>query len=119
MGEKFRRFMYGRYGSDKLNLFLLALGIVLCLLSSFQKLYFFGLIAYIPIIWAIFRMYSRNLYKRRRENQTFLQFFIRLKDRQNRYFACPRCRQRVRVPRGKGRIVIKCPACGERFAKKT
>ena len=119
LGEKFRRFMYGRYGSDKLNLFLLALGIVLCLLSSFQKLYFFGLIAYIPIIWAIFRMYSRNLYKRRRENQTFLQFFIRLKDRQNRYFACPRCRQRVRVPRGKVKIVIKCPACGERFAKKT
>ncbi len=119
LGEKFRQFMYGRYGSDKLNLFLLGLGVALCLLSSFSRLYFLGIFAYIPLIWAIFRMYSRNVYKRQRENRQFLQFFTRLRDRQNRYFACPRCRQRVRVPRGKGKIVIKCPSCGERFAKKT
>ena len=119
LGEKFRQFMYGRYGSDKLNLFLLGLGVALCLLSSFSRLYFLGIFAYIPLIWAIFRMYSRNIYKRQRENRQFLQFFTRLRDRQNRYFACPRCRQRVRVPRGKGKIVIKCPSCGERCAKKT
>lgn len=119
LGEKFQRFMYGRYGSDKLNLFLLGLGVVLCLLSSFRALYFLGIFAYIPIIWALFRMYSRNIYKRRQENQKFLQFFAPLRDRQNRYFSCPRCRQRVRVPRGKGKIMIKCPACGERFTKKT
>ena len=119
LGEKFRQFMYGRYGSDKLNLFLLGLGVALCLLSSFSRLYFLGIFAYIPLIWAIFRMYSRNIYKRQRENRQFLQFFTRLRDRQNRYFACPRGRQRVRVPRGKGKIVIKCPSCGERFAKKT
>lgn len=119
LGEKFRQFMYGRYGSDKLSLFLLGLGVVLCLLSSFSRLYFLGILAYLPLIWAIFRMYSRNISKRRRENQRFLQFFVRLKDRNNRYFSCPRCRQRVRVPRGKGKIMIKCPACGERFTKKT
>ncbi len=119
LGEKFRRFMYGRYGSDQLNVFLLILGVVLCLLGSFSRLYYLGLIAYVPLIWAIFRMYSRNLEKRRRENRRFTQFFARLRDRQNRYFSCPRCRQRVRVPRGKGKIVIKCPACGERFTKKT
>lgn len=111
--------MYGRYGSDKLNLFLLAVGVVLCLLSSFSQLYFLGFLAYIPLIYAIFRMYSRNIYRRRKENQRFLQLFTRFKDRQNRYFSCPRCRQRVRVPKGKGKIMIKCPACGERFAKKT
>ena len=119
LGEKFRRFMYGRYGSDQLNVFLLILGVVLCLLGSFSRLYYLGLIAYVPLIWAIFRMYSRNIEKRRRENRRFVQFFQRLRDRQHRYFACPRCRQRVRVPRGKGKIVIKCPACGERFTKKT
>lgn len=119
LGEKFRRFKYGRYGSDQLNMFLLILGVVLCLLGSFSRLYYLGLIAYVPLIWAIFRMYSRNLEKRRRENRRFTQFFARLRDRQNRYFSCPRCRQRVRVPRGKGKIVIKCPACGERFTKKT
>lgn len=119
MGEKFREFMVGRYGSDKLNVFLLGVGVVLCLVGSFSKLYLLGLIAYVPLIWAIFRMYSRNIVKRQQENRRFLQMFARLQDRQNRYFACPRCRQRVRVPRGKGKIMIKCPACGERFAKKT
>ena len=119
LGEKFRRFMYGRYGSDQLNVFLLILGVVLCLLGNIPRLYFLGVVAFVPLIWAIFRMYSRNIEKRRRENRRFVQFFQRLRDRQNRYFSCPRCRQRVRVPRGKGKIVIKCPACGERFTKKT
>ena len=45
--------------------------------------------------------------------------FDRLKDRQNRYYTCPRCRQTVRVPRGKGKIAITCPRCKERFIKKT
>ena len=119
LGEKFRRFMYGRYGTDQLGVFLLILGVVLCLLGSFSRLYYLGLIAYLPLIWAIFRMYSRSIEKRRRENRRFMQFFERLRDRQNRYFSCPRCRQRVRVPRGKGKIVIKCPSCGERFTKRT
>ncbi len=119
LGDAFRRFMYGRYGSDQLNLCLLGLGVVLCLLGSFTKLYWLGYLAYLPLIGAIYRMYSRNVYKRRRENQRFLSFFRRLRDRQNRYYSCPRCRQRVRVPRGKGKIVIKCPSCGERFTKRT
>lgn len=119
LGEKFRRFMYGRYGSDQLNVFLLIFGVVLCLLSSFTPLYFLGILCYVPLVWAIFRMYSRNVYKRQRENQRFLQLFARFRDRQYRYFSCPRCRQRVRVPRGKGKIIIRCPSCGERFQKKT
>ena len=119
LGDKFRHFMTGRYGSDQLNLLLLGLGVLLCLLSSFPKLYFLGTIAFLPLIWAVFRMYSRNIYRRRRENQRFLQMFAPLRDREHRYFACPRCSQKVRVPRGKGTIVIKCPACGERFTKKT
>ena len=119
LGDKFRQFMYGRYGSDKLNLCLLGLAVALCLLSSFPRFYLLGTVAFIPLIWAVFRMYSRNISKRQQENRRFLQFFARLKDRQHRYFACPRCRQRVRVPRGKGKIVIRCPACGERFTKKT
>ena len=43
----------------------------------------------------------------------------RVKDRRNRYFLCPRCRQTVRVPRGKGRILITCPKCKEKFQRKT
>ena len=53
LGEKFRRFMYGRYGSDQLNVFLLILGVALCLLGSFSRLYYLGLIAYVPLIFGV------------------------------------------------------------------
>lgn len=111
--------MYGRYGSDQLGMFLLLFGVALALLGSFTKLYWLGFLAYIPLVLAIFRMYSRNIYKRRSENQRFLQIFQPFRDKQHRYYACPRCRQKIRVPRGKGKIRITCPKCGERFEKKT
>lgn len=117
--------MYGRYGTDKLNMALLALTAVLLLVGSLGARYLaewlsvFNLLAYVPLIWSIFRMYSRNIEGRRRENAAFLRFFTRLKDRENCYFTCPRCKQAVRVPRGKGRINIRCPKCGEQFVKKT
>ena len=47
------------------------------------------------------------------------KLFDRLKDRQHRYFDCPKCHQMVRVPRGKGKISITCPRCREKFVKKT
>ncbi len=119
LGEKFRHFMYGRYGNDTLNTVLLILGLVLAIASNFVQLYYFGVLSYIPLFWAIFRMYSRNISRRRQENQKFLQLFNRLKDRTHRYFACPKCRQKVRVPKGKGKISITCPKCHEKFTKKT
>ena len=119
LGDKLRRFMYGRYGSDQLGMFLLLLGVVLALLGSFTRLYWLGFLAYIPLVLAIFRMYSRNIYKRREENQRFMRELGPIRDRQHRYYACPRCRQKIRVPRGKGKIRITCPKCGERFEKKT
>ena len=124
IGDWFRNFMMGRYGSDKLNIFLLVLGIVLMLLgtilgSRFTWASVFSLLCYVPLIWCIFRMYSRNIEARRRENLAFVNFFSHLKDRDHRYFRCPKCRQTVRVPRGRGKINIRCPKCGERFIKKT
>ena len=85
-----RSFMAGRYGTDRLNMVILCTGTL-----------------------------SRNTYRRYQENRKFLQFFTRLKDRQNRYFDCPKCRQLVRVPRGKGKIAITCPRCKEKFIRKT
>ena len=118
----FRRFMMGRYGTDKLNMAILGAGVVLCLLVMFIR----GLLglaltalSYVLMLWAIFRMFSRNTYKRYRENRKYLQLLERLKDREHRYFDCPRCRQPVRVPRGKGKIAITCPKCKEKFIKKT
>ena len=118
-----RSFMAGRYGTDKLNMVILCVGLAVSLLSVFFQyaplnLLFFVL-SYGLMIWAIFRSLSRNTYKRYQENRKFLQITGRLKDRQNRYFDCPKCRQMVRVPRGKGKISITCPRCHEKFIRKT
>ena len=96
IGDWFRNFMIGRYGSDKLNSYLLGAGIVLMLIGSFLGGKFTlaswcSLVAYIPLLWCIFRMYSKNIEARRRENAAFLNFFAHLKDKDHRYFRCPRC----------------------------
>ncbi len=116
-------FMQGRYGTDKLNTAILTAGVVACLLNIFAGIGLLGLIftliSYALLGWAIFRMLSRNTYQRYQENRKYLRLLERLKDRQHKYFDCPRCRQPVRVPRGKGKIAITCPKCGEKFIRKS
>lgn len=118
-----RRFMEGRYGTDRLNMAILGAGFVVCIVSMFIRMPLVNLIltcvSYALMIWAICRTLSRNTYKRYQENRKFLQVFDRLKDREHRYFDCPKCRQTVRVPRGKGKIAITCPKCREKFVRKT
>lgn len=118
-----RRFMMGRYGNDKLNTALLITGAIISVISLILRIWFISVISmvlcYILMFIAIFRMLSRNTYKRYQENRKYLQFLERIKDRQHRYYDCPRCRQQVRVPRGKGKISITCPKCKEKFIKKT
>ena len=122
MGAKLRRFMIGRYGTDKLNTVILTAGLVVCLIGVFVKgpvSLLFTVVSYGLMIWAICRTFSRNTYKRYQENRKYLMLMERLKDRQHRYFTCPKCRQTVRVPRGKGKVAITCPRCKERFIKKS
>jgi uncharacterized paraquat-inducible protein A len=118
-----RRFMEGRYGNDKLNNAILGAAMVLVVFALFIRNPLANLIAhgiaYALMFWAIFRTLSRNTYKRYQENRKFLQVFGRLKDREHRYFDCPKCRQMVRVPRGKGKIAITCPRCKEKFVRKS
>ena len=122
LAMRFQRFMYGRYGTDKLNTLILTTGLIICLVGCF----FSGLtstiltvISYGLMIWAIFRTFSRNTYKRYQENRKYLGFLERLKDRDHRYYACPKCKQSVRIPRGKGKVAITCPRCKERFIRKS
>ena len=120
LGDSMRRFMYGRYGSDRLNMALVFGGLLLSIVSSFSdSLAILSVLTYVPLFWAIFRMFSKNIAARQREAAAFNRFTKYFTDRQNRYFACPSCSQTVRVPRRKGRISIKCPRCGQRFEKKT
>lgn len=118
-----RSFMQGRYGTDKLNTAILITGVIVCFLNIFAKSGILGLvftlISYLLLGWAIFRMLSRNTYKRYQENRKYLCFLERIKDREHKYFDCPRCHQPVRVPRGKGKISITCPKCKEKFIRKS
>lgn len=118
-----QRFMYGRYGHDKLNRVILTAGLVLSLVSLINPVWWLDFVltmgAYALLFWSLFRCFSRNHYKRYQENRRYLLTVDRMKDKQNRYFDCPKCRQTVRVPRGKGKIAITCPKCREKFVKKT
>ena len=119
----FQHFMMGRYGTDQLNMWILGAGVIFCLASllipsPLAKL-ILTLISYGLLALSIFRCFSRNTYKRYRENRRFRMLLERFKDREHRYFDCPKCHQSVRVPRHKGKIAIKCPKCGEKFIRKT
>ena len=125
-----QRFMYGRYGNDSLNLFLIGTYLVLYLLfilTGFALLYWICLVL---VAVSLFRILSRNLPRRREENAKFLKAagpvirWWRLRrtihrDKEHRYFKCPNCGQKCRVPKGKGMIAITCPRCGQDFIKKT
>lgn len=123
IGGGFRHFMAGRYGSDKLNMTILGAGLILSLISLFVNNDAVDLVltvvSYGFLFWAIYRSFSRDTYKRYQENRKYLLLLDRIKDREHKHFECPRCRQVVRVPRGKGKIAITCPKCRERFIKKS
>lgn len=132
IGEAFRRFMYGRYGSDELNIGLLVTAVIVSLLHSILTLFLGSSRIFATIVspllyllvlallgFDLLRTFSRNIYARQKENRWFRQLWTRIKDRKNRYFRCPKCKQMVRVPRKKGKINIRCPKCGEKFIRKT
>lgn len=117
------RFMAGRYGMDKLNTLLLWISVVVVFLALFIPFPLVRLgvtaLSYLIMGVAVWRVLSRKTYQRYRENRRYLMLLDRLRDREHRYFECPRCHQPVRVPRGKGKIWITCPKCKEKFMKKT
>lgn len=120
--------MYGRSGMDQLNIFLLITAVVLNLISLLLAQLgavsrvlgmVVNLLAYAILFWYLFRFFSRNLEKRILENRRYLTWKSRILDRQNRYYRCPNCKQTVRVPKGRGKICIKCPKCSEKFIRKS
>ena len=125
------RFMAGRYGPDQLNIALIIAGVVCGVIADITHFMPLTLIAYAAIIYALVRLLSRKIEKRRRENDRFLTLWWpirqkllarrdRFRDRKAyRFFKCPSCGKTLRVPRNKGRIQITCPKCGERLIKKT
>ena len=127
----FRRMMYGRYGNDQFSSFLTWMGLILIIIDVWAKtgvLYFLGLASF---IYGYVRIFSKKYDKRAAENKWFLSHttgvrnvFKRMKKSKEagkdyKIFTCPRCEQMIRIPRGKGRIEIRCPKCGNTFIKKS
>ena len=119
--------MYGRNGADQLGMATLVVGIVLDVVSMFARTdtarRILGAITAVLLFVMLFRMFSRNLAKRRAENAWFLNKVLypvkrksgaarqRAQDKEHKYFTCPNCKTVCRVPKGKGKIVITCPKC--------
>ena len=131
------RFMYGRNGADKLGQVMLwaYLG-VMVLQLIFGSLEWTALtvacqlLMYVLMFVILFRMFSRNLGKRRAENQRFVNWWWRVKnsrgaakarkaDTDHKYFTCGKCKTVCRVPAGKGKVIITCPKCGTQIQAKT
>lgn len=130
MRERLARFMAGRNGNDQFNLFLLVLdGLLLILSAVFSKSIgkLLPPVILILLAYAYFRMFSRNIYRRREENGKYMRLrykaaaFYRVRKerwvqrKEYKFFTCPACRTTLRVPRGHGKIKIVCRKCGSTF----
>ena len=131
MKKRFMDFMSGRYGTDELSKFMLAVCLVLLVINILTGVQGVYLIALVLLGVCYFRMFSRNYVKRSEENRKYLDtvwkiknWFLKKKNRiiQSKDFhiyKCPSCGQKIRIPRGKGKICITCPKCRNQFEKKS
>ena len=131
MKERMQRFMAGRYGNDQLNQFIFIVAIISMVLEIITRQSLFYTLTLVLLILAYVRVFSRNINKRYEENIKFLQKkdAILNKFRRQKYYAaqrrnfhiytCPQCKQKIRIPKGKGKISITCPKCRTSFIKKS
>lgn len=135
MRERYERFMQGRYGLDEFGRFLWLMGVILLALSivvlPIGLSHFFWIFGIAVWVYDDFRRFSRNISKRYAENQVFLTKTAKIRAlfarqmnllgqlKTHHIYRCPGCRQKIRVPRGKGRIEIRCPKCQTKFIKKS
>ena len=114
------QFMQGRYGADQMGQMLSAVSMVFLIISLFSG-----------IVYNYFRMFSKNISKRYAENQKYLKMTAGIRRKLASWksqlaqrkiyhiYRCPGCKQKIRVPRGRGKIEIRCPKCNTRFVKKS
>ncbi|MFZ7132337.1 MAG: hypothetical protein ACOWWR_08265 [Eubacteriales bacterium] len=126
-----KNIMAGRYGGDQLSLVLLILSIVLALIGSYASLSVFTVLSYMPLLFSVFRIFSKNTNKRRMENYRFAMLvspiysrFMKVKKRiheskKYKYFKCPSCKKTLRVPKENKKIMVTCPQCQTKFTKKS
>lgn len=123
--------MIGRYGTDDLSKFMLGSAVGLMLINLIVRIRLFNTLVLLLLILVYVRMFSKNIQKRYQENLKYLDYqnrFFRIFRKQkqtaqdlktNHIYKCPNCKQKIRIPRGKGKIVITCPKCKTEFTKKS
>ncbi len=131
MRERIQRFMMGRYGNDQLNQFIFIAAIISMVIELITHWSLFYIFALVLLIYGYVRAFSKDINKRYEQNMKFLEKkdAILNRFRKEKYYAaqrkeyhiytCPQCRQKIRIPRGKGKISITCPKCRTSFIKKS
>ncbi len=129
MRQSFMRFMIGRYGMDQLSKFLFGFGMVMLLLSMIFRNNWLYILAVVTVVYGYYRVFSKNHRKRYAENNWFYKhtykitnFFKKQKNyamqrKTHHIYTCAKCRQKIRIPKGKGRIMVRCPKCNYEFIK--
>lgn len=129
MREKLQRFMMGRYGMDEFSKFLMIVWLVLWGIDLFVNSGILSLLSLGLLVYMYYRMFSRNIQKRYQENVKYLNIknmivsklrsekSIMKQRKTHHIYKCPTCKQKIRIPRGKGRICITCPKCKTEFTK--
>lgn len=130
------RFMQGRYGLDRLSQVMMIVGLIVVIIAGFVRrpllvsnlIYLVGVVL---VVLGYIRVFSRNHQKRYAENEKFMQLtagirrlfgrekYMMKQRKDYRIFSCPGCKQKIRIPKGKGKIEITCPKCHTKFIKKT
>ena len=128
--------MQGRYGLDRLSQVMMIVGLIVVIIAGFVRrpllvsnlIYLVGVVL---VVLGYIRVFSRNHQKRYAENEKFMQLtagirrlfgrekYMMKQRKDYRIFSCPGCKQKIRIPKGKGKIEITCPKCHTKFIKKT
>lgn len=131
--DRFMKFMQGRYGVDQYSRFLVVAGLIATIISRFLGPFglIINLLGMIMFIFSYVRVFSKDINKRYQQNQQYLNkskkiraYFKGFKNSFNqrkthKIFKCPSCKQKIRVPKGRGKIEIKCPKCHTKFVRKS
>lgn len=130
MQLKLSGFMYGRNGQDQLGMAVYLAALVLYIPGVIKRNPYLMIVSLACFCYGVFRAFSKNIEKRREENQAFSKLlkrpgkYITLAKLQweyrktHRYFMCRKCGQISRVPKMKKKIEITCPRCGRKFTRR-